>query len=370
MALNTCNSVGQITGTLINGNVTLSRTGYTLIYSNNPETVPSGSLADSGYYLYQDTSPGRTRAFFHHQNGTSNNMKVRVVVTNPNASSVSLYASHLGSYVSANVVTAGSNAWYNWLTQPINGYTPGTDVFMATVSAGASYVLLETAAVAANYVAAGVTDFVATSTGGGAAVPLKVTVYAYQSTVAGSLTYAPLNPSVQDLKGTTAVPGDSCLTGGDLYFNYGDYCFGAAIRGTFAHCSRTATINLDPTTSSQYLQLFSRFSNSAAMTGEYEAGTDVTTGKTVYLSGNYGVDYTLTFNLTDGSASTYYGYLQNPNASGQAYIIKEDGTVRLCSNYGNTQAWNFDTSSSGGQKQIWITLPGGGTGRVQLFWAP
>src|SRR5207245_809521 len=89
MTLNNCEKVSRIhSDILINDDITLIKTGYTLIHSNNPEYLGGQQLkqqavADEGLYLYRDVILGRGRIFFYHYNNTKAPVKMAVAVRSP-----------------------------------------------------------------------------------------------------------------------------------------------------------------------------------------------------------------------------------------------------------------------------------------------
>jgi len=345
MALNSCNSVGQISGTKINSSVTLTKTGGTLIYSNNPETI-TNDLADptkDGVYLYRDNTPGRSRAFFYHLNKSGSNIKIRVELKNTSGANMNIWQARHGTAISSYYQMAGATAWQNYLG------TSASDNYVTTIANGATYVIQETASIPDGSVGVGIIDFVCTNSSTGAAVGCQVTIYAYQSSVKSTLTAA-------TLKTSGSTPYGPSYTG--------------QVRGTFSHCSRTASIVWRSSNGSQYLRVGQNFLTSD-LTNEYESGVDATNSKTVTINGNYGVDYTLTYTLIDDKPqNTVYGYIQDgfPNV----YILQDNGSTGLCASSSTTDAWNYDTTILNGSTQtktIWYTLAGGDASPVDLYWA-
>lgn len=362
MGLNSCNQVGTITGTNQDSSFSLSTSGDTLVYSNNPESLTSTSdLADAGAYLYRDVSPGRTRAWFHHENsisGTTIYFVVRIV-NNQVGSSVDVYLNRTSSGSSSSSgsspSTAGGAAWAAWFTNSPNG----TDTYQTTITNGGTYDIYASSGVSSGDVLSGIVDFVCTNPSTGAAVAVDVVIFAYSSTSTTPTSAAALNP--------TSVGGIS----------YGSTGYAGPVRGTFSNCSRTGSFTWDSSSGSQYLELFSLYT-SAQITGEYQSGTDATNGDTVYIDGNFGIDYNITFTLNDNASpacGTVYGYLQDTGGT-TTYALRENGntipSTGYCGPDSTSQAYNFDTTAlNGGSTQytIQIVLPGGSSGPQQLYWA-
>ena len=358
MGLNACNQVGTISGSDMNSSFSLSTSGYTLIYSNNPETLTSTSdLADGGAYLYRDVSPGRTRAWFHHQNsisGTTVYFVVRIV-NNQAGVSIDVYLNRTssGSSPSSTPGDAGGAAWAAWFTNSPNG----TDTYQANVANGQTYDIFASSGVSYGDVLDGIVDFVCTNASTGAAVAVDVVIFAYSSNSATPSSPAALNPS--------SVGGIS----------YGSSGYAGPVRGTFANSSRTGSFTWDSSSGTEYLELFSAYTGTP-ITGEYQSGIDATNGDTVYIDGNYGIDYNSTFTLDDNAnCGTVYGYLQGPGGS-TVYALRENGNTipspGYCGPDSTSQAYNFDTTALNGGSTtytIQIVLPGGASGPQQLYWA-
>lgn len=373
MALNSCNNVSQLTGgTLINSSISLTQYGSTLIYSNTPENIGGNqrtqvATADNGLYLYQDTSPGRTRVYYYHLNDTNSNLTYHVLLYNPNNFPVYIYLARTGSSASSNFVYAGSTAWSNWLSNA----PYGIDTYQTTLGPGGTY-MIQQLSVPVDNVGTGIVDFVATNTSTSAEAPITATVYAMQSYVNAPMQAALPDPYTQVLPNTGGdTGGDPCLDGRTV--NYGDDCWENSVRGTFTYSSRFGTINWNSTSGAQYIELFSRHSDPRRISGEFLEGIDKNSGNVPVWS-PYGFDFTFTINLVDGAnQGTVYGYLQNPyGGGGSYYVISEDTTPATCGPRSTTEAWNFDTSVlNGGTRQLtlWTALAGGFWGRQQIWWA-
>ncbi|UUZ83502.1 hypothetical protein LJK88_06480 [Paenibacillus sp. P26] len=366
------NNVGPIYGTLKNSSISFAWTGYTLIYSNAPETLFSTDLADSGKYLYADQSNGRTRAFFHHANDSaSDTYRIRIELVNPNSESVNLFVSNNGWVAHNDFSRAGAMAWINWLTQsPGAGAPAGTDAYVRTIGANSSdYYIVQEAVMGPLQAASGIVDFVAVGTSSGSVRPIKVKVYAYKNAPSNSpTTPAPIRVTYQDLPNDTTKFG--VYAGTRVY--YGTPGFEDVVRGTFANCSRTANISYNSSSGAQYIEMFKRHTHANVISGEFQAGYDATIpvgqNRTVYTP--YGVDFTLNYNIIDGARKPIYGYLQNMEGS-DWHVLREDGQQDYAS-LSSTEAWNFDiTTLNGGSKttKLWTTCPGGLGGTQQIFWA-
>jgi len=106
---------------------------------------------------------------------------------------------------------------------------------------------------------------------------------------------------------------------------------------------------------------------------EYERGWDYAQNCSVWVNGNFGVDYNLTFQIDDRTTrkGTVYGYLQD-SGFWNLYFIRDDGAIGSCNKAKADEAWHFDTSYTGNQvltKRIWYTLLGGNHSPVELHWA-
>ncbi|WP_248930489.1 hypothetical protein [Paenibacillus hamazuiensis] len=353
-------------GALVNSKVTLGQAGYTLLHSNNPEYLGGQQLkqqavADNGFYLYQDVSPGRTRVFFYHYNNTSAPVIMRVRVRNPNASAVYLYLNRTGHAVHSTSIFAGTRAWDAWLTN----HPRGRDMYKATLHPGEPFVLLETGAVGVDQTAAGIVDFVAHNDRSDP-MPIEVTVYAFWKKAAPVLEATQPDPYYQILP--DRPDADPCFKGQRV--GYGEYCFEAQVRGTFPSCSRTAYIPWSTAAGTEYVELFNRHSNPRALAGEFEPGIDRTTGNTVYVA-NYGVDYTLHYLLTDeAGAGAARAFMQNPYDSGQYFIFSDDSTTRYCGPVSSDQSWGFKYLKLDASRvyPLWTTIPGGFGGKLQIVW--
>ncbi|WP_157764320.1 hypothetical protein [Paenibacillus riograndensis] len=274
MTFVSANSVTPISGTSYKP--VFTQTGYTLIYSNNPETIDNNNqLADTNHYLYGDTSPGRTRCFFHHANSTGNTISIRIEIVNPSNETVNLFVSNKGIGTHSNPVSAGAVAWQQWLTQaPVSGGAAGADNYVRTIGANSTdyYIALETI-IANGLTAAGIMDFVAVGNTSGSIRPLRVKVYAYKN----APVFSPGSPAAIAVPYQTLGSDSSwfgSVAGQTVY--YGHYGFESVVRGTFQHCTRTTTVNWNSTSGSRFLELFTRHTSVFVNPNEFEAGTDVT----------------------------------------------------------------------------------------------
>ncbi|KWX84772.1 hypothetical protein AMQ83_28730 [Paenibacillus riograndensis] len=263
-------------------------------------------------------------------------------------------------------------AWQQWLTQaPVSGGAAGADNYVRTIGANSTdyYIALETT-IANGLTAAGIMDFVAVGNTSGSIRPLRVKVYAYKN----APVFSPGSPAAIAVPYQTLGSDSSwfgSVAGQTVYYGY--YGFESVVRGTFQHCTRTATVNWNSTSGSRFLELFTRHTSVFVNPNEFEAGTDVTQpsgSQTVYSP--YGSDFKITFVLTDGAhKNTIYGYLQNLKDT--SYVIVKHGTGS--SGYGSVgpgSAWNYDiTNLNGGTTtiQIWTTAIGGFSGTQQMYWA-
>lgn len=351
MTLYGANRVSKIGGTDVTHSKSNYQSGYTLVYSNQPESITGAHLADSGTmkYLYRDSSVKRARVMMHHANTTGNSVNFLVRIRNTQSSAVDIYISCKGSAVGGDPRRTSGAAWQQWFSGNGSqfGYNTG-DWYVATVAAGSTYDLISLPGVSNGYTAAGVVDFVAVS--GGVAVPVEVTVLAYLSNIAATLSATP-------------VPN-----------GYGPTYTGQ-VRGTFNYCNRDVTFNFDTASQSQYLHIGQNINNTNGWSGEYEVGTDKTNGIQVKINGNYGVLYKIQSTLTDSLHKGYvYGWIQSGFEN--YYVMCEDNNNNVANNdmigY-STQAWNYEgsqiPSNSSVSHTVLYTLIGGNTSPVDLYWA-
>ncbi|CAG7637869.1 hypothetical protein PAESOLCIP111_03888 [Paenibacillus solanacearum] len=367
MTLSDCEKVPRVReGTFMNGRISLFRTGYTLMISNNPEylggqQLKQQALADEGLYLYRDTATGRVRVFLYHYNNTKSTVKLAVSVRNPGKTGMHLYRSRTGISVHGQSIMAGTQAWHGWLTNA----PQGQDTYVSALPAGESMHVLESPLVQVNETVCGVVDFFALS-GYGFYAPLEITVYALAERIAPRLAAAKPDPYYQQLPDRPA--DDPCFRG--QYIEYGDPCFEASVRGTFPSCSRYALVPWDASGGARYMELFNRHSSPRALLGEFEPGIDATTHKKVYVA-NYGVDYTLQFLFADeGHKQHLDGYFQNPYDSWQYFILSEDGDARYCGAFAKDEAWHYKKLRLADSRlhRLWTTIPGGFSGKQQIVW--
>ncbi|CAG7645056.1 hypothetical protein ACFQI7_25210 [Paenibacillus allorhizosphaerae] len=367
MTLGECEKVRKVReGAFMNSHISLFKTGYTLMQSNNPEYLGGQQLkqqavADEGLYLYRDTVTGRVRVFLYHYNNTKFPVKLAVAVRNPGKSAVHLYVNRTGISVHSQSIMAGTLAWHGWLTNAPNGQ----DTYASTLRAGGSMHMLESQLVQVNETVCGVVDFFGVSNHGFFA-PLEITVYAFAERIAPRLAAAKPDPYYQQLP--DRPEDDPCFRG--QYVPYGEPCFEASVRGTFPSCSRYALVPWNASGGHRYMELFNRHSSPRAIRGEFEPGIDATTNKKVYVA-NYGVDYTLQFLFADeGHKESLDGYFQNPYDSWQYFILSEDGDARYCGAFSKEEAWHFRKLQLAESRlhQLWTTIPGGFSGKQQIVW--
>lgn len=118
IVLNPSSTELSITPGTAPGTPNASLSGGFLFYSNNPETVPSLALADSGKYLSRQTVTGSGQIYTWHMNGTESSLNSTILVYNPNSYSITVSSSNNGK-TNANGAS-DTNAWITYL----NGTTP------------------------------------------------------------------------------------------------------------------------------------------------------------------------------------------------------------------------------------------------------
>lgn len=353
MTLYGSNKVSKISGADVTLSKSISQSGYSLIYSNQPESITDNHIADNGTakYLYRDSSVTRARVMIHHANTTSSPVNFLIRLKNTQSYPVDIYISSKGSVSDQDPRVASGEAWRQWYagTGSQYGYNSG-DWYVATVAAGSTYDLTSITNVPNSpyaHCAAAIVDFVAAS--GGIAVPVEITVLAYKTNIASSLS-------------ATSVPS-----------GYNSSYVGQ-VRGTFKYCNRDVTFNFDTASQSQYLHL-GRPITTSAWANEYELGIDKTNGIQVRINGNYGVIYKIQSTLTDSLHKGYvFGYLQSgfPNF----YVMCEDNKNNVTTSStidDSSKAWNFEGSqiqnNSSVSHTLLYTLIGGNASPVDLYWA-
>ncbi|WP_159888569.1 hypothetical protein [Paenibacillus puerhi] len=350
MSLNSCNNVGKLVNYQnITSSVALSLTGNKLVYSNFPESFSDYNTAENKKYFYRDPSVrGRARVFFHHSNGSSNTYKLVVRVRNRNGFPVNIYTNRTGSASSEWAVVAGGYAWENWLA------SSGTDTYRTTISSNQTFDLIQQN-VPGGHSTGGVVDYVATDSSGNLA-NVEITVFA-------ALYPSSITSSMMDTWGYDQ----------NTDWNYSQKAYGKLVRGTFNHSSRNAVININTHPSMSSCLVLGHPTTSVGLTNEYEQGWDYTQNCSVWVAGNYGIDYNLQFNINDSATrkGNVYGYLQDSGFPNY-YVIRNNGAYSGCNKNNLNVAWNFDSSFTGYStitKNIWYTLTGGNASPVEIHWA-
>lgn len=337
--------------------VRLASSGPILIFSDAPEYLGTSELAESNLHLYQDTTtyssrgPAQTRVLLYHVNNT-------------NAGGVSGQALYFFVRVTAN--TASPSSFWVWRGRTSYGSTPSSkdapyesgaaawvawyasnrsDVYLGTVDSSNPYCdVFISQAVSPGEVLTGIVDIVCTQpVPGGAPVSATVTVFAATS---NAFTTTPTSPA---------------------YVSSTDQA-----RGKWEYASRhtPTAISWNAVNGTEFVQLFdSRDTN----TGEFASGTTTITtpaGVTPVNPANFGVDYTLTYDLTvSGDA---YGSVYDPGGACQYWMV-QGGNIIPCTNHycgwTSGRGYHYTSLVDSQSTSVFTALPPGSNAPQNFYWS-